>query len=86
MIRASTLEKIVQFAGLTSENAPLLSDMMRQSLTSDVIKGVLNDNHLMALDRRVRAVAIIVFDCINRTLTETGKVDSWRQVVLDDGF
>jgi len=60
---------------------------MRRSLSSDVISGVLNSAHLAALDRRVRLVSLVVYDCLNRRglLRNVGSRD-FRPVVIDDGF
>lgn len=70
-----------------------LSRALNQSLAGDVIDGVLHNGHLVALDRRIKTVAIILYDCLNRTLTPKGGVDSmkfndisFRTVVIDDGF
>ena len=98
LIRASTLEKIVDFASATVETGrkptsgdrPSLSQAISRSLESDAIHGVLNRGHLAALDRRIRTVAIIVYDCLNRTLGSVGgaRLDEnvVRKIVVDDGF
>ena len=43
-----------------------LSDVMRASLLHDALDGVLHEGHLHALDRRLRAVLLTVWDCIAR--------------------
>jgi len=54
---------------------------MRESLSADVIPSVLNAAHLSALDRRVRIIALLLYDCLQRDTTS-----DFRQVVVDDGF
>ena len=55
---------------------------MRESLSDDVISGVLNAAHLSALDRRVRLIALVVYDCLERHSAST----DFSRVVVDDGF
>ena len=97
LIRASTLEKVVNFASAAATghhgNHMSLSQAISKSLKNDVIDGVLNNGHLAALDRRIKTLAIIVYDCLNRTLTAEGSVDKTRldlnivrRIVVDDGF
>jgi len=56
---------------------------MRESLANDVISGVLNEQHLAALDRRIRMIAALVYDCLERDPTRSR---DFRRVVIDDGF
>lgn len=87
---------MVNFVSATLSQKPTelsLSQALNRSLAGDVIDGVLHDGHLAALDRRIKTVAIIVYDCLNRTLTANGDVNrkqfddhSFRRIVVDDGF
>jgi len=56
---------------------------MRESLADDVISGVLNEVHLAALDRRIRIIALLVYDCLNR---DSAASRDFSRVVIDDGF
>jgi len=55
---------------------------MRESLSDDVIPGVLNAAHLAALDRRIRVVGLLLYDCLDRH----SESRDFRRVVIDDGF
>lgn len=89
VIRASTFNKIVQFlvgdraTSTGNGSGQSLSAAMRESLANDVISGVLNEQHLAALDRRIRMIAALVYDCLERDPTRSR---DFRRVVIDDGF
>ena len=76
IIRYSTLEKFVKF----HIGPEKLSDAVRQSLSKDLLTPVLNEAHLMALDRRVKIILNKVVECISK---KHGEID---RVVIDDGF
>jgi len=62
---------------------------MSASLARDVIPGILNDGHLRALDRRLKIIALLLYDCLNRTAAATpvgGERNGFRNVIVDDGF
>jgi len=89
VIRASTFIKLVRFlvADYATRNGTgsgqSLSAAMRESLSADVISGVLNAAHLTALDRRIRLIAVLVYDCL---INRGPKSRDFRRVVIDDGF
>ena len=89
VIRASTLVKLVRFLvadhviDTETGSGRSLSAAMRESLSNDVISGVLNSAHLAALDRRVRLIALVIYDCLERQSEESR---DFSRVVIDDGF
>lgn len=60
MLRASTLSMLLSF----HRGSTPLSVALKQSLTSDPIDPVLEDKHLLALDRRVALILDMVRECL----------------------
>ena len=52
---------------LSFHTGPSLSSSMKQSLSSDPIDPVLDDKHLLALDRRVALVLDMVRECVKNS-------------------
>ncbi|KAK3604508.1 hypothetical protein CHS0354_037990 [Potamilus streckersoni] len=55
-----------------------LSDLMRESMSSDSINPVLTDSHLNALDRRIAKIIRVIHDCIEQS--------PYTDVIVDDFF
>ena len=63
MLRASTLSMLLTF----QQGSTPLSVALKQSLASDPIDPVLEDKHLLALDRRVVLILDMVRECLKNT-------------------
>lgn len=75
LMRYSTLEKLMKF-----DRGPVkLSEAMRKLESEDLVAPVLLEQHLLALDRRVKIILKTIFKCIEKN----GKS---QNVVIDDGF
>lgn len=73
MIRHGTLSTLLRF-----HNGPKpLSELMRESMSTDPVKPVLWEPHHAALDRRVKIILEAVRDCVSKT-------DAQEAVVHDD--
>ena len=55
-----------------------LSDLMRDSLSTDPVSPILLERHLLALDRRVKILLKTVYKCMRK--------NGPHRVVIDDGF
>nr|XP_033818312.1 pseudokinase FAM20A [Geotrypetes seraphini] len=74
IIKMSTLQRL-QLLALAEYR---LSDVMRESLLQDLLAPVLNEPHLLALDRRLQKVLDTVKNCI--------EINGEKQVVIQDSF
>ncbi|XP_053577283.1 extracellular serine/threonine protein kinase FAM20C [Bombina bombina] len=71
-IKKSTLQRLQ----LLSTDPYRLSDVMRESLSSDALSPILSEPHLTALDRRLATTLDVVRQCL--------KKDGYQQVVYND--
>nr|XP_003201806.4 pseudokinase FAM20A-like [Danio rerio] len=62
MIKRSTLFRLK----LLSSSEYLLSDVMRESLSRDALSPVLTEEHLQALDRRLKHTLLAVDTCVDK--------------------
>ncbi|XP_055850700.1 extracellular serine/threonine protein CG31145 [Episyrphus balteatus] len=66
LIRTTTLKKLLEF-----HNGPKhLSDIMRETMSTDPINPILWDPHLVALDRRVAIILQGIRDCLKKNPPE----------------
>lgn len=62
MIRSSTLQRLLNFHNRSFDNRRL-SDLMRSSLNRDPLAPILNEKHLLALDRRIAIILDTIREC-----------------------
>ena len=61
---------------MLTQKETLLSDLLRQSLSFDLLTPVLTEAHLLSMDRRLRIVLQTVDKCIQEHGTEYVLVDN----------
>ena len=74
LTRFSTLRRLLGFR----RSQTTLAERMRQSMARDKLAPILTESHLRALDRRLRVVLEVIYNCTMKL-----KV---RDVIVDDGF